>query len=383
VTAHPLPGATFRPTIAEVDLDAIRSNVRALKPPDARLMAVVKANGYGHGAVAVARAALDAGATWLGVALVEEGMELREAAIDAPILVLTEFPPGSERDALACGLTPTLYTDEGLSRLVSAAGASGSPEGAPGVHVKIDTGMHRVGVAPSDAVGFVDRALRAGLRLEGLWTHFATADDPGDPFMSEQLRRFDAVAGALAAAGQPRATYLHAANTGAALASPATHLDLVRVGIGLYGIAPGPDVAGTTVLHPALAWRSTVAMTKRVAAGERVSYGLRYRLSRPSTIATVPVGYADGYSRLLAGKAAVLIRGRRLPVAGTVTMDQVLVDCGDEPVQAGDEVVLLGAQGGERIGAEEVAGWMGTIGYEVVCRIGERVPRVHVGGAGP
>jgi alanine racemase len=376
-----LPDGAFRPTVAEVDLEAIRTNVRALKPPDAQLMAVVKAGGYGHGAVAVARAALDAGATWLGVALVEEGVELRDAGIDAPILVLTEAPPGSEREVFARGLTPTLYTNEGLARLASACGSARRLDGAPGVHVKIDTGMHRVGLPPADAVGFVERTLRVGLRLDGLWTHFATSEDLADPFMAEQLGRFHAVVRQLAAAGQPRATLLHAANTGAVLADTATHLDLVRVGIGLYGIAPGPDVRGRVELHPALTWRSRVAMTKRVAAGERLSYGLRYHVERVSTIATIPVGYADGYSRLLTGKGVVLIGGRRFPVAGTVTMDQLLVDCGDERVEPGDEVVLLGAQGGERISVEEVAIWMGTIGYEVVCRIGERVPRVYTNGA--
>jgi alanine racemase len=182
-------------------------------------------------------------------------------------------------------------------------------------------------------------------------------------------------------AGLPRPRYLHASNTGGVLRGPAAHFDLVRVGVGLFGIAPGPDLAPRTaeLLRPALTWRSRVTMTKRLPAGERLSYGRRYRLDTASTVATVPVGYADGYSRLLEGKASVLVGGRRVPVAGSVTMDQILVDCGDLPVQAGDEVVLLGPQGGERIAVDEVAAWMGTIGYEVVCRIGERVPRHHMG----
>jgi alanine racemase len=369
---------TFRPTFAEVDLGSVRHNVRALRPDGVELMAVVKADGYGHGSVPVARAALEAGATWLGVALVEEGIVLRDAGIEAPILVLTEFPPGSERDALARALTPSVYTDPGLSALVAAAGAGGV-----GVHVKLDTGMHRVGLPPERTVAFVGDVIDGRLRFDGLWTHLATSEDLGDPFMGEQLGRFGAAVGALAAAGIPRPRYLHAANTGGVLAGPEAHLDLVRVGIGLYGVAPGPDVAGRAELRPVMAWTSRVAMTKRVAAGERLSYGLRYRLERASTIATVPVGYADGYSRRMSDGASVLIGGRRHPVAGTVTMDQILVDCGDAHVAPGDDVVLLGAQGHERISADEMASWTGTIAYEVLCGISERVPRTYadVGGA--
>ncbi len=334
----------FRPTVAVVDLAAVRHNVRALKPPGVELMAVVKADGYGHGAVPVARAALDAGAGWLGVALVVEGLALRLA---------------------------------GLERLTAAA------RGAVAVHVKVDTGMHRVGLAPDDAVAFVTRALRGGLHLEGLWTHLATSEDPEDTFAGEQLARFRSTIARLGAAGVPRPRYLHAANTGGVLAGAEAYFDLVRVGIGLYGIAPGPLVAGRVELRPAMTWRSAVAMTKRVEAGERLSYGLRYRLERASTIANVPVGYADGYSRLLSGKASVLVGGRRHPVAGTVTMDQILVDCGDHAVTAGDDVVLIGEQGGERITADELAEMMGTIAYEVVCGVGARVPRTYVGAENP
>ncbi len=366
---------SFRPTVAEVDLDAIRHNVRALTPAGVELMAVVKADGYGHGAAQVARAALQAGATWLGVALVEEGADLREAGIDAPILVLTEFPPGSERDALACGLTPSVYTDQGLAGLVAAGAASRGV----GVHVKVDTGMHRVGLPPGDAVRFVGEVLRDGVRLEGLWTHLATSEDLAEPFAGEQLDRFGSSIEALLEAGLPRPRYLHAANTGAVLGWPEALFDLVRVGIGIYGVVPGPDVAGRADLRPALTWRSRVAMTKRVMAGERISYGLRYRLERDSTIATVPVGYADGYARMLSGAASVLIGGQRHPVAGTVTMDQILVDCADEPVETGDEVVLLGAQGDERISAEELASWSGTIAYEVLTGVSQRVPRTYPG----
>jgi alanine racemase len=368
VTAGP-----FRPTAAGVDLDAVRHNARALKPHGAELMAVVKANGYGHGDVPVARAALEAGATWLGVALVEEGMRLRESGIDAPILVLSEVPRGSEKESLAAGLTPTLYTDEGLASVADAASTLGR---ASPVHVKVDTGMHRVGVAPELASQLCLRIREAGLELDGVWTHFAAADEPDDPSASAQLERFRRVLAELEGAGiRPR--YRHAANSAAVLTFPDSHLDLVRVGIALYGIMPGPALERRADLRPAMSLRSQVTLTKRVAAGEGVSYGLRYRLEREATVATVPVGYADGYHRAASGRAEVLIRGRRYPVAGTVTMDQITVDCGDDPVGPGDEVVLFGAQGDEEIRAEDVAGWAGTIGYEVVCGVSERVPREY------
>jgi alanine racemase len=360
--------------VAQIDLEAVRHNVRSLRPAEAEVMAVVKANGYGHGAVPVAGAALEAGATWLGVALVEEGLELRAAGVDAPVLVLTEFPPGSERDALAAGLTPAVYTERGLAAL--AAAASGAARRV-GVHVKLDTGMHRVGLAPERAEEFVGRVLEAGLGFDGLWTHFAKAEEPEDPFVQHQLEWFEATLAALAASGLPAPRYRHVANSAAIIASPQAHLNLVRLGVSLYGLAPGPKLAGRAELRPAMRWRSEVAMAKRVAAGEAVSYGLRYRLERDATIATIPVGYADGYLRGLSSRACVLIRGRRYPVAGTVCMDQIMLDCGDDPVDAGDEVVLLGRQGEEEISADELAGWLGTINYEVVCGVGARVPREY------
>ena len=363
-----------RPTVAVVDLEAVRHNVRALKPPRAEFLAVVKANGYGHGAEQVARVALEAGATWLGVALVEEGIRLRDSGIRAPILALTQFPAGSEKEALAAGLTPTVYTEEGLARLSEAAAATGGPTG---VHVKLDTGMHRVGLPPERALDFVRAVAAAGLEVEGLWTHFAMSEDLDDPFTEVQLRRFLDEVDRLKAAGiRPR--YLHTANSGAAIAHPASHLDLVRIGLGMYGLVPGQALAGMADLRPAMSWRTAVSMAKRVHADEGISYGLRYRLERESTIATVPVGYADGYSRLLGGKAEVLVRGSRHPVVGNVTMDQLMVDCGDEPVETGDEAVLMGRQGGEEITAEDLAGWMGTANYEIVCMVSERVPREYV-----
>ncbi|MEP6973121.1 MAG: alanine racemase [Actinomycetota bacterium] len=363
----------MRPTEIRVDLDAIRHNVRLLKPQSAQLMAVVKANGYGHGDVQVARAALEAGATWIGVALVEEGLGLRDAGISAPILVLSEFPPGSERAALEAGLTPSLYTDAGLTRLAKVAGGRDI-----GVHVKVDTGMHRVGVyPPEETTGFVDRVAAADLRLDALWTHFASSTEDEKTTLL-QMETFLAIVEEVRAAGH-RPRLLHAANSGAMILYPQTHMDLVRCGIAIYGLEPGAGVGADLDLRPALTWRSAVTVTRRLLAGEAVSYGHRYRLERDANIATVPVGYADGYPRLLSSRADVLIRGQRCRVAGSVTMDQLMVDCGELSVETGDEVVLLGPQGDQTVSAEELAGLAETIGYEIVTGICGRVPREYVG----
>jgi alanine racemase len=363
----------YRPTVAEIDLGAIAHNVRLLRPPGAELMAVVKADGYGHGDAEVARAALGAGASRLGVSLVEEGLGLRDRGIDAPILVLTEFPPGSEKEALERGLTPTVYTDEGVAGVAEAARALGRPAG---VHLKLDTGMHRVGLwPPDDAPAFAVRVLDAGLGLEGLWTHFADSelDDTGT---LEQLARFRVAADALVAVGITPGV-LHAANSGATIRFPQTHLDLVRPGAAVYGVDPGGGLAEPFGLRPALSWRSAVTMVKRLPSGSRLSYGGRYALEREATIATVPVGYDDGFPRQLGGNSEVLIGGRRHQVVGTVTMDQILVDCGDDSVSWGDEVVLIGTQGDERITIEEIAERAGTIPRQIATGIGGRVPREY------
>jgi alanine racemase len=365
----------LRPTVVEVDLDAVRQNVRVMKPGEAELMAVVKANGYGHGDVPVARAALDAGATWLGVALVEEGLRLREAGIDAPILLLSEFPDGSEKDVLSAGLTPTVYSAGKARALAEAGRATGRPARA---HLKVDTGMHRVGVAPEGALDLSRSFLDEGIEIEGMWTHFARSEEVSVPTTEAQLGQFRAVVADLEAAGvRPR--YRHAANSGATIARPDSHLDLVRVGIAMYGISPGPDLAGRVDLRPAMSLRTRVSHVRRLPAGEAVSYGHTHRLERRSTIATVPIGYADGYLRALSNRGHVLIRGKRRPVVGNVTMDQLMVDVGDDGVEPSEEVVLFGRQSGQEIRAEEVAGWAGTIGYEIVCAVSDRVPREYRG----
>jgi alanine racemase len=360
---------------ADVDLDAIRHNVRALAAlaAPAKVCAVVKADGYGHGATAVARAALEAGATWLGVAQHEEAFALRDAGIAAPILLLSEPQPSHVADAVDLDLRFTVYTPLVIRRLQAAAAVA---RRTIPVHLKVDTGMHRVGASPDDIPSLV-KAIhdRPGLALEGFWTHCAIADEPDDPFTATQLARFDAMIAELAADGV-RPPILHAANSAAAIAHPASRYDLVRCGIAIYGIPPSAALAGRADLRPALTLRSEVAFVKQVAAGERVSYGLRHQLDRDTTLATLPIGYADGVFRSLpAAGQEVLIGGRRCPMVGVVTMDQVMVDVGPgASVSAGDEVVLIGAQGDERIAPDEWADRLGTIAYEVVCAIG---PRVH------
>jgi alanine racemase len=278
-------------------------------------------------------------------------------------------------DVVAHGLTPTVYTPAAIEAAAKAVAASARREPLP-VHVKVDTGMHRVGAAPDTALRLALAVNEsAELRLDGLWTHFAVADEPDHPFTTTQVRRFDDVVEELAAHGI-RPPLLHAANSAGALTRPDARYDMVRCGIALYGLAPSPQLASAAELRPALALKAQVTLVKRVGAGESISYGLRYRLERPAFIATVPIGYADGVPRRLSAVGGeVLIGGRRRPIAGTVTMDQITVDCGDDDtVAAGDEVVLIGRQGADEIGAWDWATRLDTIAYEVVSGISRRVP---------
>jgi alanine racemase len=310
------------------------------------------------------------------VALVEEGAHLRSAGqFTEPILLLSEPPYERMPEVVAHGLTPTVYTAAAVEAAAKAVASSARGTPLP-VHVKVDSGMHRVGAHPGEAIELalaVDDSPE--LRLEGVWTHLAVADELDNPFTSTQLARFDEVLAALAARGV-RPPLVHAANSAAALSRSDTHYDLVRGGIALYGLAPSPEFEGTVDLRPALSLKARVSLVKPIDAGEAVSYGLRYRLDRPARIATVPIGYADGVPRRLGSVGGeVLIRGRRRPIAGTVTMDQLLVDCGDdERVAPGDEVVLIGQQGDERIGAWDWAKRLDTIAYEIVSGISRRVP---------
>jgi alanine racemase len=370
----------FRPVWAEVDLEAVSANVRALRElvAPAAVCAVVKADGYGHGAVAVSRAAVEAGAACLAVALVEEGVQLRDAGIDAPILVLSEPVPAAAETVVAHGLTPVVYTATGIDALAKAALTLGARDPVA-VHLKVDTGMHRVGCAPADAVDLAAHVVdRPELVLAGVCTHFAVADEPGNEYTDAQRRTFEQVLAALRAQGLPTGT-VHACNTAGAITVPEARYDMVRAGIGIYGLAPAPALAGRVDLVPALSVKARVSHVQALPAGARLSYGLRYETERATRVATVPIGYADGVPRELPHRGGnVLIAGRRLPIAGTVTMDQLMVDVGDLDVAVGDEVVMLGAQGDEFVGAGEWAELMGTIAYTVVCGVGPRVPRRYV-----
>lgn len=366
----------MRPTWADIDLGAIAHNIDTLAAlaAHAQLCAVVKANGYGHGAVPVAKAALDAGATWLGVALVAEGAELRAAKIDVPVLLLSEPTPGEMAQVVAQDLRPSVYTQAGIAAAAEAAVAAGNELA---VHLVVDTGMGRVGCSVDDAPHMAQTvANTAGVQLEGVWTHCPVADEPdANDFTNSQLDRFDALVARLETAGHTNLV-VHAANSGGIIAHPRTSHTMVRCGISTYGLAPSPELEGTADLRPAMTVHSQVSMVKRVAPGTTVSYGRRWTAKTETTIATVPIGYADGIRRrLFQVGGQVLIGEKRYPLAGTVTMDQLMVDCGDDPIQAGQQVVLIGKQGSEEITADEMAGWLDTIGYEVVCDISQRVPR--------
>ncbi|MEY2471323.1 MAG: alanine racemase [Actinomycetota bacterium] len=369
--------AKTRPAWAEVDLDAITANTRAVAEvvAPADVCAVVKANGYGHGADDAARAALRGGATRLGVALAEEGVALRKAGIAAPVLLLSQPSAAAMSDVVRYDLTPTLYSARAIG--VLAAAAKRRDVTVP-VHVKVDTGMHRVGAEPDLAVELaVQIDQTPNLELEGFYTHLAVSEDLArNDVTAAALDRFDAAVEKLAAQGvAPR--LLHAANSGGALGHARSRYDMVRVGIALYGYPPGPDLASVVALLPAMQLKARVTHVQHLDAGEGVSYGLRYVTPCATTIATLPLGYADGVPRALAAAGAcVLIGGRKCPIAGTITMDQLMVDCGaDSTVELGDEAVLLGTQGDEAITAQDWADRLGTISYEVLCGIGRRVPR--------
>jgi len=375
--AHPAPGN--RPTWAQIDLEAIAQNARTLcsLAPTAALMAVVKADGYGHGLVPTALAAVRGGAQWLAVALIEEGRALREAGITVPILLLTEPPVVSVPDLIASGLTPTVYSPQYISVLDAAARGRGGPP--LDVHLKLDTGMRRVGAPEADWHEVLTLLAHSdGLDVAGLWSHFACADEPGHPSIAAQSRSFRAGIDAARAHGLTP-TVLHLCNSAGALTRPGDHFDLIRCGIAVYGLDPGNGLIGGLPLRPALRWVSRVSLVKRVAQGEAVSYGHQWTAPRETTVATVPAGYADGVTRLLGGLGAVVAGGKRRPMVGRVCMDQFLFDAGDDEIAVDDEVVLLGTQDGVAVTADDWASWLRTINYEIVCTVGRRVPRVYTG----
>jgi alanine racemase len=354
---------------ARVDLAAVEANCRVLDRASgsALLCAVVKADGYGHGAVPAARAALRGGAAWLAVATAEEARELRAAGIEGRILVQGALSPEELDVALAADADVVAWTQE-LAAGVAARGGGR-------VHVKLDSGMGRLGTRdPAEATAVLDALDQPA----GLMTHFATADDRTDGFVFEQLDRF--LAWARPHKADRPELLLHAANSAATLRDPITHLDLVRCGVAVYGLDPFGEDPAQQQLTPALTLESYVAAVKPIAPGQSAGYGRRFVAEAPTTLATVPIGYADGVRRGLTNNADVLVGGRRRPLVGTVSMDNVTVDLGPEPdVEVGAPVVLIGAQGQERILAEEVARRLDTINYEVTCGISARVPREHAG----
>lgn len=378
---------------AEIDLKAIAHNVRELSritAPEARLMAVVKANAYGHGIIEVARQALQHGAEALGVARASEGIQIRKAGLDAPVLVFSYSPPDMAKKLVEFDLTQTVCTYKTAKQLSMAAGSIGKKIK---VHIKVDTGMGRLGLLadrfrslapdqdmPGSAVSEV-KAI-AGLQhleLEGIFTHFATADSLDRSYATYQFEIFMELLDQLNLAGV-EIPVKHAANSAAIINMPETHLDMVRAGISMYGLFTSDEMDKSRVeLQPAMELKAKIISLKRVPAGFKVSYGATYETKKSTTIATVPVGYADGYNRLLSSRGHMLICGRRAPVVGRVCMDMTMLDVGDIPeVSHGDEVIIFGRQGSESITVDEIASTLKTINYEIVSTITDRVPRIYL-----
>jgi alanine racemase len=368
--------------VARVDLGALADNCRSMQDlvAPAEVCAVVKANAYGHGAPQVATTARQAGVRWLAVALIEEAMELLAAGLEPPILVLSEIPRSATEAAVRAGISLTVYSRPALHSVREVAAQIGRPAR---VHLKVDTGMHRVG---ADLVTALALAQEIGgddhLVLEGVCTHLAVADDPSHPGSDRQLASFAVFLSELADRGLDPGL-VHAANSSGAIWRPDSRYSMVRCGISLYGYVE-PEVLrrapSPVVLQPVMSWVSQVVLTRDLEAGEAVSYGLRRPRPQAGQVAVVPVGYADGFPRrMFEAGGQVLIRGIRRHLAGTVTMDQIVVDCGLDRVEVGDEVILIGRDDGESILADEVAHRLGTISYEVLCGIGARVPRLAVG----
>jgi alanine racemase len=371
-----------RSTVADVDLDAIAHNLKALsdflqaepRPAGASvpgIVAVVKANAYGHGAVPVAKALENAGATMLACADVEEAVTLRRAGVGVDILVFGALGVSDVSGIFEYRLTPTISTPSAGRALQAAAAARGV---RLRYHLKVDTGMNRLGLRYDNLPRTLPELMASeSLQIDGLYTHFATADDPESPLMEEQRTRFERVRAQLAADGvRPR--LVHAANSAALLRDSRVWYDLVRPGLLLYGVVP-PPLASTLPLKPALSLHSRLVAVKHIRPGEIVSYGARFVAERPTRIAVVPAGYADGLDTRLEGRGMALVRGRRARVVGAVCMDMLMLDITDIEAYPGDEVVFLGTQGHDRIEVREMAGSIGTIPWEILCRLGSRIER--------
>ncbi len=371
----------FRATRAEVNLDNLKYNLSCFRnhiADETRIMAVVKADAYGHGSIEIAKTALNHGASWLGVAFVEEGIKLRKHGLNAPMLVLN--PPFANQIELFFDydLIPTIFTID-MAQLFSDQAVKKNKK--KNIHIKIDTGMGRVGLFPPSAADKFIQSVKKlpNLVLEGFYTHFATADEKDKSYAHIQLNIFLQVIKDLKNKGICPPV-VHAANSAAALEIKETWFDLVRLGISMYGHYPSNEVNKEIIpLKPLMSLKSRVSYVKQVPAGTCISYGCTYKTESSTLVATIPLGYGDGYSRLLSGKAAVLIRGKRHPVIGRICMDQFMVDVSTDPrVKIGDEVVLFGEQDHEIIPVEEIAAILGTINYEVLCAVNKRVPRIYI-----
>jgi len=369
------------PFAAEIDLAAIRANVMELRrrAGDAAVMAVVKADGYGHGMVPSARAALAGGAGWLGVALVDEAVALRAAGIEVPVLAWLVSPHTDLRPAAERSIDISVSAPWALDLAAAAAREVGR---SVRVHLKADTGLGRAGAMPAEWRGLCEQAAKLAangeISIVGVWSHLAYADSPSHPTIAAQKDRFDEALGVAASVGVfPQVRHL--ANSAATLALPQTHYDLVRPGVAVYGLSPGPEVgrAADLGLRPAMRLRADVALVKRVPAGQGVSYAHRYVTERETTLALIPLGYADGVPRHATNVGPVQVGGQRFTISGTVCMDQFVVDVGDLDVDAGDEAVLFGAGDAGEPTADDWAQAVGTINYEIVTRIGPRVPRTY------
>jgi alanine racemase len=368
-------------TAARIDLEAISGNVELLRgrASGAALMAIVKADGYGHGIVPAARAAVAGGASWLGVATLDEAMTLRGAGFDVPVMCWLYAPGERFDEAVAAGVDLSATSVAQVAEIAAAAARVDRPVR---LHLKADTGLARSGATPADWPALVDAALRVqaeGLAtVVGLWSHFACADEPGHPSIAAQLRVFDDVVELAEKAGV-RPEVRHIANSAATLTLPEARYDLVRPGIAVYGLDPIPSLgpARRLGLRPAMTLTGRLALAKRVAAGQGVSYGHRYVTSAETTLGLVPLGYADGIPRSGTNLLEVWAAGRRRRVAGTVCMDQFVIDVGDDEIRAGDEVILFGPGDEGEPTAQDWAEMLGTISYEIVTRIGARIPRTY------
>lgn len=370
----------YRPTWVEVSLDALHHNVssfRKLLPETMSLMAVVKADAYGHGAVEVVKEAFEAGADYAGVAFLDEAIELRHAGITVPILVLGYTPPEAIHAALEHDITLTVFSEEVLHAAAKTANAHQQLK----IHVKLDTGMGRLGLAdPEQAIAFIEEARSlSNVVVEGVYTHFASADERTKDYTLMQHRRFESVISYFEQKNI-RFPYVHTGNSAAAIDSPELSYNMVRLGISMYGLYPSEEVQRERIeLQPVMSLVTRPVMIKRVPPNTGISYGVTYRTQGEETIATLPVGYADGYSRMLSGHVETLVQGQRVPVIGRICMDQCMIQVtGLTDLTLEDEVVLMGRQGTETISAEELAERLGTINYEITCMISHRVPRVYV-----